>query len=136
MVFRILAQATMVVHFLVLAYLVIGGFLAWRWPRTWFAHLAMCLWGLAAITFPVICPLTHLENRWREAAGERGLATGGFIDEYLTNVVYPGDRVILVRWLVVAVIAVSWAGAWWRWRARRRARSASPAAARGGPGDR
>ncbi|GAA4918746.1 uncharacterized protein DUF2784 [Stackebrandtia albiflava] len=118
MLWRILSDITMVVHFLVLAYLVVGGFLAWRWPRMWFPHLAMALWGLAAIMFPVICPLTYLENLFRDRAGQNSLDPGGFIDQYLTDVVYPGEHLILVRWIVVAVIAVSWAGAWWRWRRR------------------
>ncbi|HIW63215.1 MAG TPA: DUF2784 domain-containing protein [Candidatus Stackebrandtia excrementipullorum] len=122
MVFHILAQATMVLHFAFLVYLVVGGFLAWRWPRTWFAHLAVVLWGLLNIVYPVVCPLTHLENLFRDRAGEEGLAPSGFIDEYITDVVYPGDQVILVRWIVVAVVAISWAGAaiLWRRRIRRR----------------
>ncbi len=30
--YRLLADAAMVAHFLFLAYLVMGGFMAWRWP--------------------------------------------------------------------------------------------------------
>jgi len=110
----------MVAHFLFLVFLVIGGFLAWRWPRIWFAHLAVVCWGLVIVAFPVACPLTHLENLFRDKAGESGLNPGGFIDEYITGVVYPGDQVILVRWIVVAIVAISWAGVLWRLMRRRR----------------
>lgn len=123
MVFRILAQATMVAHFAFLVFLVVGGFFAWRWPRMWFVHLAVVIWGVLNIAFPVVCPLTHLENLFRDLAGQEGLQPSGFIDEYITDVVYPGDQVILVRWIVAAVVAISWAGALWLWRRRRRARS-------------
>ncbi|GIG64963.1 DUF2784 domain-containing protein [Phytomonospora endophytica] len=120
--YRIAGQAVMVVHFAVLIYLAVGGFLAWRWPKAWFAHLAMACWGLLAIAFPVVCPLTHLENEFRAKAGEAGLNPGGFIDTYIENVVYPEDSTVLVRWLVVAVVAVSWAGTLHLVLRRRRAR--------------
>ncbi|TQL75977.1 uncharacterized protein DUF2784 [Stackebrandtia endophytica] len=120
MMFRILAQVTMVAHFLFLVFLVIGGFLAWRWPRVWFAHLAVACWGIVIIAFPLACPLTYLENYFRDRAGQAGLDEGGFIDEYITGVVYPGDQVVTVRWIVVAVIAISWAGVLWRLLRRRR----------------
>jgi len=41
-----LAHATMVVHFIVLLYIGLGGFLAWRWPRTIFVHVFFALWGV------------------------------------------------------------------------------------------
>lgn len=126
MVFSVLAQATMLVHFAVLVFLVLGGFLAWRWPRSWFFHVAMVVWGLINIAFPVVCPLTHLENLFRDLAGDELLRSSGFIDEYITGIVYPGDQVVLVRWIIVAVVAVSWAGAWWQWRRRRARRAAAP----------
>ncbi len=39
MIFRVLAEATMVVHFLFIAFVVLGGFLAWRWPKAIWLHL-------------------------------------------------------------------------------------------------
>ena len=35
-----------------------------------------------------ICPLTPLENHYRELAGESGY-TGGFIEHYILPVIYP-----------------------------------------------
>ncbi|WP_285663793.1 DUF2784 domain-containing protein [Actinorhabdospora filicis] len=128
MFFRIAGQAVMVLHFLVLAFLALGGFLAWRWPRVWFAHLAMACWGLAAIAFPVICPLTHLEDAFRHKAGDAGLRPGGFIDTYIEGVVYPERDTVLVRWLVAAVVTVSWAGVLYLHIRRRRKRGVAPAA--------
>lgn len=126
--YRIAGQAVMVVHFAVLLYLAFGGFLAWRWPRAWFAHVGMACWGLLAIAFPVVCPLTHLENEFRAKAGQAGLKPGGFIDTYIEDVVYPEEHTVLVRWLVVVVVAVSWAGALHLHLRRRRARESAPTA--------
>lgn len=42
---RLVADAAMVAHFAFLAYLVVGGFLAWRWPSTIWLHVAVALYG-------------------------------------------------------------------------------------------
>ncbi|MEV0644223.1 DUF2784 domain-containing protein [Phytomonospora sp. NPDC050363] len=123
--YRIAGQAVMLLHFAVLLYLAFGGFLAWRWPKAWFGHLAMVCWGLLAVVYPVVCPLTHLENEARAKAGQSGLEPGGFIDTYIEDVIYPEERTVLVRWLVVAVVAFSWAGTLYFIRRRRRARASA-----------
>ena len=37
--YRLLTTLILVLHFGFLVYLVVGGFLAWRWPRTLWLHL-------------------------------------------------------------------------------------------------
>lgn len=118
--YRLLADATMVVHFAFLAYLVLGGFLAWRWPRTFFAHLAAAGWGVLIITFSLTCPLTPVEDHFRRRAGAQGLGRDGFIDTYIDGVIYPSEHVDLVRLLVATLVAVSWAGLLLRHRRRTR----------------
>jgi hypothetical protein len=108
--YRVLAEAAMAAHFAFLAYVVTGGLLAWRWPRAIWPHLAAAGWGLAITVFGLHCPLTYLEDRARRRAGEQGLTTG-FIDHYLTGVVYPARYVGLIQILVGAIVAGSWAGA-------------------------
>ncbi|WP_027499593.1 DUF2784 domain-containing protein [Rhodococcus sp. UNC363MFTsu5.1] len=109
MVFRVLAEATMTVHFAFLVYVVAGGFLAWRWPWAIWPHLVLAGWGFSTIVFGLDCPLTHLENWARHEAGEQGLRTG-FIDTYLTGVVYPERYTTLLQMLAGLVVLVSWAG--------------------------
>ena len=106
----VLAEATMVVHFGFLAYLVSGGFLGWRWPRTFWLHVAAAGWGLASIFAGLPCPLTAIEDWAREQAGQSGLPPGGFIDYYIEGVIYPQRAADLIPWLVATVIAVSWLG--------------------------
>lgn len=109
MVFRVLAEATMTVHFAFLVYVVAGGFLAWRWPWAIWPHLVLAGWGFSTIVFGFDCPLTHIENWARREAGEQGLSTG-FIDTYLTGVVYPERYTTLLQALAGLVVLVSWAG--------------------------
>lgn len=111
--YRLLADATAGVHFLFVAYLVAGGYLAWMWRWTIWTHLAAVGWGFSTVLFTISCPLTYLENWARLRAGEAGLPPSGFIDHYITGVLYPRSDLELVRLLVVVVVLVSWIGYWW-----------------------
>jgi Protein of Unknown function (DUF2784) len=107
---RVVADAAMVAHFSFLAYLAVGGFLAWRWPRTLWAHLGTALYGLFNVLVGWPCPLTHLEDWGRTGAGEATLPATGFIDHYLAGVVYPQEHETVAQGLVAAVVLVSWVG--------------------------
>jgi Protein of Unknown function (DUF2784) len=109
MVARALAELVMVVHYAVLVFLVVGGFLAWRWPKVLYAHVAMAVWGVLIVTFPIACPLTWLENAFRAAAGQPELANG-FIDTYIDGVLYPESMALTVQLFVALAVIVSWVG--------------------------
>lgn len=117
MVDLVLAEVVMTAHFAFLAYLVVGGFLAWRWPRTVVAHGLVAAWGLSSVVFEIECPLTDLEDRFRSAAGQQGLDRG-FIDTYLTGVLYPPEYLRLIQLLVAVVVLFSWVGLYLRHRRR------------------
>ncbi len=118
--YRLLIDVILAAHFAFLAYLLLGGFLAWRWPRTIALHALAAAWGLAVVAFSLDCPLTWAESWARRHAGQAA-PTRGFIDRYLTNVVYPERYVDLVRVLVALVVLASWIG--WYLMSRRRAGS-------------
>jgi hypothetical protein len=127
-----LVTLILTVHFAYLGYLVLGGFLAWRWPKAIWPHLASAAWAVLIVANWVNCPLTWAENQARQLDGQAPL-TRGFIDRYIDNVIYPERDVNLVRAGVALVIAVSWAGAYvWR----RRRRSADTGSKSGGEGGR
>ena len=109
--YRILADITMIAHFLFLVYVVLGGFLAWRWPKSWFAHASVAVYGLVITVFGFVCPLTPLEDRWRRKAGQEGLEPTGFIDTYIDGVLYPEQHAATAQWAAAAVILISWIGA-------------------------
>jgi uncharacterized protein DUF2784 len=104
-----LVTLVLALHFGYVAYVVLGGFLAWRWPKTIWVHLVACIWGVLIVTSLVDCPLTWAEDRARRLAGQAPL-TAGFVDRYLDNVIYPARYVNLVRLAVALVVAVSWIG--------------------------
>jgi hypothetical protein len=60
---RLLADTSMVAHLGFLAYVVVGGFLAWRWPRATWPHVSLSGWGLSTVVFRLDCPLTYAEDR-------------------------------------------------------------------------
>jgi len=114
MAIQVLIGATVGVHYAVLVFLMFGGFLAWRWQWVLVPHVLMVVWGVLVISAPVTCPLTALENFLRARAGRSPLE-GGFIDTYVTGILYPSQDVGLVRWLVALVVLTSWAGVYVRW---------------------
>jgi hypothetical protein len=107
--YRFLADAVMLVHFGFLAFVALGGFLAWRYRRAIALHAAAVAWGLVSVLVGVECPLTAWEDRLRRLAGEQGL-TRGFIDTYLTGVIYPREHLLTIQLAIAALVAVSWIG--------------------------
>ena len=84
----LLADAVVVLHALFVAFVVLGGVLAFRWPRVAWAQLACAAYGFLIEVVGWVCPLTPLENRFRTLAGEQGY-TGGFVRHYLLPLLYP-----------------------------------------------
>ncbi|WP_067649803.1 DUF2784 domain-containing protein [Nocardia harenae] len=110
MLYRLLADGTMAVHYAFVGYVVVGGFLAWRRPRTIWAHTAAVAWGFGGILIGYDCPLTALESWARERGGQQPLPDSGFIAHYLTGVLYPASALTLVQVGVAALVLSSWAG--------------------------
>jgi hypothetical protein len=107
-IFRVLADAVVVLHLAIVAYIVAGGALAWRWPRLAFVHVPFAAWGVAIEIGGWICPLTPLENWLRRRGGEAGYQ-GGFVEHYLIPILYPELRAgvpVVLAALVLLVNAV------------------------------
>ena len=100
----------MVVHFTFLVYMAVGGFVAWRWRRTIWAHLAVAAWGVLSILTGVECPLTLVEDWARRHAGQEALPASGFIDHYIEGVIYPEQYTNLARLGVAVLVLFSYAG--------------------------
>ena len=120
MLWRLLADGVALVHGAFLAYVVLGGLVALRWPRTLPLHLAAAVWGLLVIAASVRCPLTTAEDWLRVHGGETPLP-GGFIDRYVEGVLYPASLTPLAQALVAALVLGSWAALLSRSRSRARA---------------
>jgi hypothetical protein len=90
MVYRLLADCVVFVHVAFVAFVVLGGFLTWRWRGLVWAHVPCALWGMAIEYGGWVCPLTPLENALRSRAGLAGYA-GGFVEHYVLPVLYPAS---------------------------------------------
>jgi Protein of Unknown function (DUF2784) len=106
--FTILVVLTVAAHFAFIAYMVTGGFLALRWPKTIWLHIPVVIWGISIELIDFVCPLTWLERWARPKAGMGPMPADGFIDHYLTGVVYPAQYADLVLVLALLTVLTSW----------------------------
>ncbi len=96
-------------HLAFVGYVVLGGFLAVRWPRTLWLHIAAAFWAMLIVVGHLDCPLTWLERRARAAAGMAPLPPDGFIAHYLAGVLYPPAWTTAVEVAVLGTVLGSWA---------------------------
>ena len=123
MVFRWLADLTVVVHLLFVAFVVLGGRLVLR-RRAWaLAHVPAAVWGVAVEWAGWVCPLTPLENWLRRRAGS-GEYSAGFVEHYLLPVLYPSgltrELQIVLGSLVVVINVIFYVLVWTRYRRQER----------------
>ena len=82
--YRSAALLVVVAHLSFVAFVLAGGFLAWRWRKLLPLHLvAVAISGGLAVA-GLDCPLTDLEKWLRRLAGDDPYA-GGFIAHYLVQ---------------------------------------------------
>jgi hypothetical protein len=86
--YRLLADAVVVIHVSFVLFVVLGGFLLRRWPHLIYAHIPAAVWGVLIEFAGWVCPLTPLEKSLRVRGGEQGYQ-GDFIDHYILPVLYP-----------------------------------------------
>jgi hypothetical protein len=114
MPFGLLADATVALHLAFVAFVLLGGVLALRWPRVAWVHLPAAAWGAWIEFAGWVCPLTPLEN-WLRQQGGGPAYSAGFVEHYLVPVLYPsaltrelqwalGGAVLLVNAVVYAAV--------------------------------
>lgn len=96
---RLAADALVLLHLLFILFVLAGGLAV--------LHLPAAAWGAAVELLHLYCPLTPLENRLRQAAGQAGY-DGGFVEHYLIPLIYPaGLTPQLQIWLGGGVLLVN-----------------------------
>jgi len=103
MIWSLLADGLVILHFAFTAFVIFGGLLTWRWRRVAWVHLPALAWGCWVELSHSVCPLTPLENRWRQLAGEAGYSEG-FLAHYLVRVLYPPGLTWNVQWALAALL--------------------------------
>ena len=130
-IYAFLADFVLLLHLAFVLFVVLGGFLVWRWPALAWLHLPAVVWGVFVEYAGAMCPLTPLEVAWRLRAGEGGY-TGGFLEHYVTALLYPEGLTRTVQFAIgTLALAINVAVYSMIVRSARTERSSSPLA----PGD-
>jgi hypothetical protein len=117
--YGLLADAVLLTHAAFVAFVVLGGLLALRWPKFAWVHLPVVAWGAGIEFTGAICPLTPLENHLRTLAHQQGYP-GGFVEHYVFGLLYPeGLTRNLQLGLGLLVIVVNVIVYAWIWRRHR-----------------
>ncbi|MCP1622385.1 DUF2784 domain-containing protein [Pseudomonas nitroreducens] len=106
MLYRLAADAVVLLHLGFILFVLLGGLLVLRWPRLAWLHVPAAAWGMAVEFLHLYCPLTPLENHFRALAGDSGYS-GGFIEHYLIPLIYPAgltEAIQVVLGLVVVAV--------------------------------
>ncbi|MEP9317450.1 DUF2784 domain-containing protein [Pseudomonas sp. LABIM340] len=106
MLYRLAADAVVLLHLGFILFVLLGGLLVLRWPRLAWLHVPAAAWGMAVEFLHLYCPLTPLENHFRALAGDSGYS-GGFVEHYLIPLIYPAgltETTQVALGLVVAAV--------------------------------
>lgn len=115
-IYLLLADGVVLLHFLFILFVVLGGLLVIKWRKLLWWHLAALFWGGYVEFVAHTCPLTPLEIWLRRQAGA-DLYQGGFISHYLVPLIYPpgltvetqrilGGVLVAINLLVYAVVLI------------------------------
>ncbi len=103
MLFRLLADAVLLLHLAFVAFVLFGGLLAlWR-PKLLWLHLPALAWGVLVQSANWICPLTPLENHLRLLGGQ-AVSSAGFIERIVSPFLYPEDLTREWRYLLAMAL--------------------------------
>lgn len=112
MLYQRLADLVLCVHAVFALFVLLGGLLVLRETRLAWVHAPAVIWGALIEYAGFICPLTPLEVGLRRRGGESGYE-GGFIEHYLTRLLYPSGltrtvQVVLGTLVLVVNLAIYW----------------------------
>ena len=89
MPYRLLADLSILFHFIWILFLIFGIIFALKRSRWAWLHLGGILFSLFINLLGMYCPLTYLENYFRRLQGEVAAYTGSFIVRYIELIIYP-----------------------------------------------
>jgi len=93
-------------HGTFVAFLLVGGFLAWWWPGIAVAHVLALVVSAAIYLGGLDCPLTDLEKHLRTSAGD-DVYPDGFIAHYLVKPFYAEGMNPALGLAIVALVVVA-----------------------------
>lgn len=88
MIYKILADTVVLIHFLWIVFLILGALWGRRSRTVKVLHISGLVFAVFIQVFDIYCPLTYLEV-WLRAAHDPALSyTGSFIVHYIEKLVY------------------------------------------------
>ena len=106
MIARVLGDGVVVIHLTFVAFVILGGLFALRWPVAARFHLPAAVYGAAIEIGRWTCPLTPLENDLRRRAG-RAAYSGGFVEHYVLPVLYPAPFPAWASWVLAGIVVAA-----------------------------
>ena len=103
--YRLAADLTLVLHLLFILFVIFGGLLCLHRVRWAWLHLPAMIWGVCVEWAGWICPLTPLENHFRQLASGQGYR-GGFVERYLIPVIYPEQLTVSLQWVLGGLVLI------------------------------
>ena len=103
MSYRLAADLALLLHLLFIIFVLFGGLLVLRKSFWIWLHLPAMFWGLWVEWAGWLCPLTPLENHFRQlASGQKYSAS--FIEHYLVPLIYPAQLTVSLQWLLGSIV--------------------------------
>ena len=101
----LLADLALIAHLFFIVFVIFGGLIVLKWHRVMWLHIPCAIWGALIEFFGWICPLTYLENYFRQL-GNAGSYEGSFIQHYLLPVIYPSGLTTSIQILLGVIVIV------------------------------
>jgi hypothetical protein len=101
----IAADAVLTFHLAFILFCAFGAILALKWHWIPLLQLPAAAWGFYVELSGRICPLTRIENHFREQAGE-ATYQGDFIGHYLLATIYPDGLTRETQFMLAAFVFI------------------------------
>jgi len=103
--YQLLADMVLLAHLVFIVFALLGGLLLLRWPRLIWLHIPAMMWTVFIEVTSWVCPLTPLENYFRELAGGN-VYQGDFVARYLLPLLYPAGLTPAIQLLLAGMVIV------------------------------
>lgn len=97
MIYRILEELTILLHFAWILFLIFGLIIVWVKPKIAFVHLPGLLFSLVLNMAGWYCPLTYLEHFLHISYASEKTYQGSFVGHWLEPIIYPDLPEGLIR---------------------------------------
>jgi hypothetical protein len=88
LIYRLMADLVIVIHFLWILFILFGFLLALKYQSVVFIHMVGLVFTLILNIGGWYCPLTHLEIHLQRQSSPDSLYIGSFITHYLERIIY------------------------------------------------